>query len=92
LSCYWKEFYKTDNLKKVYKEAQSQLVLNRNGGFAILKIQDIKKIGLNNGINNIGVKHLKVFKSYSGIYNTVNTFRFRRDLALAANMKALDKI
>lgn len=92
LSCFWKEFYKKNDLKNIYKEAKDKLVVKETGGFAILKIQNIKKIGLNNGINNIRAKHLRMFKSYSGIYNTTNDFRFIRDLALAANMEALDKI
>lgn len=93
LSCYWKDFYKGSNLKKIYKEAKdSGLVINEKGAFATLTVRDIKQIGHNNNIINIMVKHLKVFRSYSGIYNTTNDFKFRRDLVLKAKINAIDTI
>lgn len=92
LSCYWKEFYSKNNLKKIYKEAKEKLVIKGNGAFATLKIQEIKQIGSNNGIGNITVKHLAVLKSYSGIYNAINNFKFRRDLTLKAKINPIDAI
>lgn len=86
LSCFWKEFYKKNALKKVYNEAAQKLKIKMTGAFVVLNVGDIKSVGKEHQIKNIQVKHKAITGSYSGIYNTTNDIRFRRNLAMKANV------
>lgn len=85
LSCFWKEYYKNNPLERIYEEAlNNNLTPSKEGGFSVLLVEKIKKTGKRHELFSIKIKHKGFMRSYSGIYNTTNEYKFLRDMLLVA--------